>query len=208
MGPISLEISVRILSTQFARPNASPAKPSTVLIGFSDLFLEAPLEQALDVGGKGPPRFLMAFSVLPFRFSISLMARVLIAGRVISVTQLRPSLTNPRSIPPNTDLCDDAAGALLGNEVMGIPPAWVVLGTSNEVADEDPEVSVGDPDGADTPAELDVADGPGVVAIEPGARVLFARDVMEAVAFLDIADASCDCAGDVVVMPVPGSEPP
>ena len=74
MGPISLEISVRILSTQFARPNASPAKPSTVPIGLNDLFLEAPLEQALDVGEKGPPRFLMAFSVLPFRFSISLMA--------------------------------------------------------------------------------------------------------------------------------------
>lgn len=91
---------------------------------------------------------------------------------------------------------------------MGIPPARVVLGTSNEVADEDPEVSVGDPDGADTPAELDVADGPGVLPIEPGAGVLFARDVMEAEAILDIADAGCDCEGDVVVMPVPGSEPP
>ena len=74
MGPISREISVRILSTQFARPNASPAKLSTVPIGLSDLFIEAPLEQALDVGGKGPPRFLIAFSVSPFRFSISLMA--------------------------------------------------------------------------------------------------------------------------------------
>ena len=91
---------------------------------------------------------------------------------------------------------------------MGIPPAWVVLGTSNNVADEDPEVSVGDPDGAGTPAELDVADGPGVLPAEPGAGVLFVRDVMEAVAFLDIADASCDCEDDAVVMPVPESEPP
>ena len=176
-----------ILSTQFARPSASEANPSIAPIRSTPRFLEAPLEQAFDVGGKGPPRFLMTFSVLLCRFSISLMAWVLMAGRVTSLTQLRPSLTNPRRIPPKTDRCDDFAAPLLESEVIGIPPGCVVFGTSYETVDDDSEVPVDETDGADAPAEPDVVDGPERLPVDPGAAPFPANDVMEMVALLGVA---------------------
>ena len=98
--------------------------------------------------------------------------------------------------------------------MIGIPPAWVVLGTSNEVVDEDPDISVDEPDDADAPGGPDVADGPGVLPVDPGAGLLPASDVMETVAFLDVTGADevdspgWDCEEGLIVVLGPGSEPP
>ena len=212
MGPISFEISLTMLSMQLASPSASPAKPSIAPRGSNNLFLELPPEQVLDVGGKCPPRFLIMSSVLPLRFSISLMAWVLIAGKVISLTQLRPSLTNPSRIPPNMDFCDAAAGPLLGSEVIGIPPGWVGLGTSNDVPEAEPGILAEEPEGADTPVEPDVADGPEYVPVDPGAGVLPAPDVMELVPFFDSDEVGgivsllvWDCEEKMLEVPLPGA---
>lgn len=97
--------------------------------------------------------------------------------------------------------------------MIGIPPACVVLGKSNEVVDDGPEDPLDDPDGADALVEPDVTDGPRILPVDPGAGVLPAFDLMEAVAFLDIAGADevdspdWECE-DMVVLPVPEPEPP
>lgn len=155
----------------------------------------------------------MTFSVLSFRFLMSLMAFVLTAGRVTSLTQLRPSLTNPRRIPPKTIVCDDAADPLLGNEVIKLPPAFVVLGTSNEVMDERPEVSVDKLDGANTLVEPDVGVEIDILPLDLGVDLLSVTDLVEAVILFDFVESSeidfagWDCEGDVLVVPMPWPAP-
>ena len=100
-GPISLEMSFKILSIQLARPRASLARLFTTDKGLKNRFFLPALEHSLVVGGKSPPRSLIIFSVLSSIFLTSWTAWVLTAAKVMSLAQLRPPFTKSLMIPPN-----------------------------------------------------------------------------------------------------------
>ena len=100
-GPISLEISSKMLPIQLARPRASPARLFTTDKGLKNRFFLPALEHLLVVGGKTPPRSLIIFSVLSSIFLTSWTAWVLTAVEVMSLAQLRPPFTKSLMRPPN-----------------------------------------------------------------------------------------------------------